>query len=331
MPRKIPRWVWLAAPLAYFLYFYRLGATGLLGPDEPRYASIAREMARSGDWITPRLWGQPWFEKPALLYWFGAAGFRLGLGPEWAPRLAVAVVAVAFLVFYFRVLRREFGEPSACFATLILGTCVGWVGFSQIAVPDLLLTAFFSAAMLLALPWIAKGDERLLPAAAALLGVAVLAKGLVPLVLALPLAMRGGIRSLLRPRVAAPFLVVALPWYLLCYLRNGGEFLKVFFWQQQFDRFTSGALMHLQPWWFYIPVLLGAMLPWTPLAALAGGRREAWRDPRRRFLLAWVLFGLLFFSASANKLPGYILPLLPAAAALAALGLSEAGNARAWL
>ena len=68
MPRKIPRLLWLAVPLAYFLYFYRLDAAGLIGPDEPRYASIGREMARSGDWITPRLWGLPWFEKPALLY-----------------------------------------------------------------------------------------------------------------------------------------------------------------------------------------------------------------------------------------------------------------------
>ena len=67
MPRKIPRVLWIVLPLGYLLYFYDLGATGLLGPDEPRYASIAREMARSGDWITPRLWGQPWFEKPALL------------------------------------------------------------------------------------------------------------------------------------------------------------------------------------------------------------------------------------------------------------------------
>ena len=74
VPRKIPRWLWVVLPLAYLAYFYDLSATGLLGPDEPRYASIAREMARSGDWITPRLWGAPWFEKPALLYWSFAWG-----------------------------------------------------------------------------------------------------------------------------------------------------------------------------------------------------------------------------------------------------------------
>src|ERR1035437_10037575 len=109
MPRKIPPALWVVLPLAYLLYFYHLGATGLLGPDEPRYASIAREMARSGDWITPRLWGQPWFEKPALLYWMTGAAFRLGIGPDLAPRLPAALMAAGFLVFYGWILRREFG------------------------------------------------------------------------------------------------------------------------------------------------------------------------------------------------------------------------------
>jgi 4-amino-4-deoxy-L-arabinose transferase-like glycosyltransferase len=122
MPRKLPHLLWLALPLAYFLYFYHLDAAGLVGPDEPRYASISREMARSGDWVTPRLWGEPWFEKPPLLYWMGAAAFRLGLGPELAPRLPVAVLAVAFLAFFWWFVRREFGQSAAWTATLILGT-----------------------------------------------------------------------------------------------------------------------------------------------------------------------------------------------------------------
>src|SRR5215472_2971624 len=140
--------IWLfAALLIYFLYFFHLTATGMLGPDEPRYAAIGREMARSGDWVTPRLWGQPWFEKPALLYWTTATGFRAGLGAELAPRLPVALAAVLFLVLYAWVLAREFGGRVAALATLILGTCWGWVGYSQIAVTDLLLTATFSTAM----------------------------------------------------------------------------------------------------------------------------------------------------------------------------------------
>jgi 4-amino-4-deoxy-L-arabinose transferase-like glycosyltransferase len=330
--RKIPRLLWLVLPLAFFLYFFRLGGAGLLGPDEPRYAWIGRAMAQTGDWITPRLWGQPWFEKPALLYWMTGAAFRAGLGPDLAPRLPVALLGTAFLAFYWWILRREFGCRPAWFATLILGSSVAWIGFSQTGVPDLPLTATFSAAMLLALPWIAKRDARFLPAASAMLGFAVLAKGLVPLALAAPLALRvRWIRDLLRPRVLLPFLVIALPWYMLCYLRNGPLFLNEFFVRHHLERFTSGALQHTQPWWFYVPRLPALMLPWCPLLLLILQRRSWYAEPRRRFLLIWVLFGLVLFSASANKLPGYVLPLLPALAALAALGLDELADARTWL
>lgn len=372
MARKIPRALRIALPLAFFPCFYGLSAVGLIGPDEPRYASIAREMARSGDWITPRLWGQPWFEKPPLLYWMSGIGFRLGLGPELAPRLPVALMAVAFLIFYWWILNREFGCRAAWFATLILGTCGGWLGFSQVGVTDLPMTATFSAAMLLALPWIATRDSRFLPAASALLGFAVLAKSGVPIVLALPAVWWGrpnagarwpltgsssgqahpNIADLGGPRVQGgprgwprgrpcpplsllvravlPFLVIAVPWHVLCYLRNGRIFPYTLFVQHQFQRFTSGALQHTQPWWYYLPVLIGLLLPWSPLLLLLA-RRRAFRDPRRQFLLAWVLFGLVFFSVAPNKLPGYVLPLLPAAAALMALALEEAAGAGYWL
>jgi len=333
--RKIPLALWLVVPLAFFLYFYHLGAVGLFGPDEPRYASIAREMAHSGDWITPRLWGEPWFEKPALLYWMEGIGFAAGLDTEWAPRLPVALLAAGFLAFYWWILRREFGCRAAWFSTLILGTCVGYWGASQAAVPDLPLTATFSAAMLLALPWVGKREGRFLPAAGALLGLAVLAKGLLPLVLAAPFLWWSRGKSeppggQFRMRAVLLAVAVAAPWYMLCYAANGWPFIEIFFMRHQFGRFTSADLMHEQPWAFYAPVLLGLLAPWTPLIPLAA-RRTALRDPRRQFLLAWVLFGLVFFSLAVNKLPGYVLPLLPAAAALLGAALDEASNARRWL
>lgn len=94
-----------AVGLAGALYLTGLTRMGMVGPDEPRYADVGRAMARSGDWITPRLWGHPWFEKPALLYWMTGAGFRLGLGPELAPRLPVALLSLAFLAFFWWRLR----------------------------------------------------------------------------------------------------------------------------------------------------------------------------------------------------------------------------------
>jgi len=317
--------------MAFLLYFYHLQAVGMLPPDEPRYAAIGREMARSGDWVTPRLWGEPFFEKPALLYWMIGAAFRAGLGPDLSPRLPVALLAVAFLAFYWWILNREFGPRAAWYASLILGTSGGWLACSQVGVTDLPLAATFSAAMLLALPWIARRDTALLPLASALFGFAVLAKSLPALVLAAPLAFRWRwARDFLRLRVFAPFLAVALPWHLVCYFRNGRPFLYTLFVEHQFGRFTSGALLHVQPAWFYLPVLLGLLLPWTPLLVLLA-RPAAYHDSRRLFLLLWLFFGLLFFSASVNKLPAYILPLLPAAAALMAVALDEAGGARTLL
>lgn len=335
MPRKIPRLLWAALPLAYFLYFYGLRTAGMLGPDEPRYASIGRAMAHTGDWITPRLWGHPWFEKPALLYWMTAAGFRLGLGPDLAPRIPVALMSAAFLVFFWWILRREFGCMAAGCATLILGTSVEWLVLSQVGVTDLPLAATFSAAMLLALPWVRTGDTRWLPWAGAFLGLAVLAKGLVPLALAAPLGIavwkrpaRTAVRAIVL--LGVPLLVIAAPWYLLCYRANGSAFLYDFFWVHHFERATSAALMHVEPWWFYGKILLAALVPWTPLIA-AAARPSLYRDRGRLFLLAIVLWGLVFFSLMVNKLPGYLLPLLPATAALFGIALQEMRRAKVLL
>ena len=342
MPRRIPRALWLVLPLAFFLYFYHLAAIGLIGPDEPRYAAVARTMAVSGDWITPHLLGQPWFEKPPLLYWMEAFFFRAGFGPEMAPRLPIALLAAAFLGFFWWILTREFGERCAGFATAILGTSGAWIVSSQIGTTDLPLAATYSAAMLLALPWVRRREPALLPWAAACLGLAVLAKGPVALALACPIAIPWkrpywrelglGIRTLLRPRVVIPFLAVTLPWYALCTRANGWAFLKEFFWIQNVQRFVSSSAVgnHGQPFWYFGPVLLALLLPWTPLLLLAC-RRALYADRGRLFLLIWAALWLVFFSKSANKLPSYILPMVPAAAALLGIALAEARSAAAWL
>jgi 4-amino-4-deoxy-L-arabinose transferase-like glycosyltransferase len=117
---------------------------------------------------------------------------------------------------------------------------------------------------------------------------------------------------------------------LLCYWRNGRAFFDDFILKQHFARITSSSLMHVQPWWFYWRWLPGELLPWTPLLLLLA-RPAAYRDPRRRFLLALVLFGMLVFSIPVNKLPGYVLPLIPAIAALMGVALDEAAGERLLL
>jgi 4-amino-4-deoxy-L-arabinose transferase-like glycosyltransferase len=308
------------------LYLANLTGMGLVSADEPRYAAIGRAMAVSGDWVTPRLWGQPWFEKPALLYWMTACAFRLGLGPDLAPRLPIALLSLAFLVFFWWRLRIEWGARAAWFATAMLATSAGWLAFSHVAVTDLPLAVFFSASLLLSMPWIARGERSMLPAAAACLGIATLAKGLVPLVLFLPVLAIGwrSLRDWIRPGPVLAFGVVALPWYVLCTIRNGSEFPRVFFVQQTFARVGSPELQHVQPVWFYVPVLLLLLYPWFPLLIFPGrGFSLPARDPRIRTLAAVVVFGFIFFSAVLNKLPGYLLPLIPQIFMLMGIGLAR--------
>jgi len=292
------------------LYLFDLTGMGLVSTDEPRYAAIGQAMAQSGDWITPRLWGQPWFEKPALLYWMTAAGFKLGLGPDLAPRLPVALLSVAFLAFFWWRLKIEWDARAASSSTAILATSAGWLAYSHVAVTDLPLAAFFTAAVLLSF-------RRDLTPAAVCLALATLAKGLVPLVLILPVLATCWRRVRLAPVVV--FAVIVLPWYILCALRNP-DFLRVFFVEQTFGRFNSDALQHVQPWWFFFPVALLLLFPWFPLLTFPRG---GWKDPRIQTITAVILFGFIFFSASVNKLPGYLLPLLPSACVLIGLRLSK--------
>jgi 4-amino-4-deoxy-L-arabinose transferase-like glycosyltransferase len=316
-------------PVVFGLYFYNLNGVGLLGPDEPRYVAIGRAMAESGDWVTPKLWGTPWFEKPALLYWLVAIGTKLGLSIELAGRLPVAILCTLFFALFWRVTSREFGGDIATYACLILGTSAGWVAYSQLALTDLPMAAAFTIAMLFFVNWFASEERNALWWAGVAMGVAVLAKGLVPLGLALPVLWfgRGRLRELWRAALAC--FLVAGPWYIACYAANGWRFIDVFIIQHHLGRFTDGALQHTQPFWFYAPVLLVGLLPWTPsLAALADP--DSYIERRTQFLAAWLGFGFLLFSAASNKLPGYLLPLLPAAAILIAVWLSEQRPGSRW-
>jgi len=304
----------------FFLYFFGLTRTGLLGPDEPRYAAIGQAMAQTADWITPRLWGKPWFEKPPLLYWMTGAAFKAGLDRDMAPRLPVALFSVAFLIYFFLALLREFGERAAFFATAILATSAGWLAFSHVAVTDLPMSAAFAAAMLIV---IRTATVRESVSAGVLLGIAVLAKGLVPLALFLPAVwfLRNRLRALLVIFAAAA--VVTLPWYAAVTWINGPAFLQEFFWKHHLERYMTGSLLHERPFWFYAPVLLAGLFPWSPLLLLLFSR-PIYSDRRVRFLAAWFAWGFIFFSVSRNKLPGYLLPLLPALAALIGNALDKA-------
>ncbi len=281
-------------------------------------------MAQSGDIVTPRLDGEPWFEKPPLLYWMIAAGHTVGLRAEWAARLPGALLSVAFLVFFYRSVADEFSAELALTASAILATSAGWIAYSFAALTDLGMSAALAGAMLITLyekrarsGWLAGG----------LLGFAILGKGLVPVVLFAPLFF---VAPGMRLAIAAGALLVAAPWHVWCLSVNGAAFWNDYFWKQHVARFFTPALEHVQPFWYYLPVVLAALFPWTPLAALLA-RPGVYADSRLRLLGAWVLYGLVFFSASRNKLPGYILPLMPALAIVLAAALDAARVKRWWL
>jgi len=294
-------------------------------------------MAHSGDWVTPRLDGSPWFEKPPLLYWMTGAGHKLHLAfpgmDEWAARLPLAIISLAFLWFFHRTLAREFSPRVALAATGILATSAGWVAFSFASVTDLPMSAALGAAMLIgvfgpsAIPSRARQTKVLGIWAGVFLGLAVLAKGFVPLVLIVPVLL---IARRMRLAMIASCVVIAAPWYLLCEWRNGPAFWNEFFWKHHVDRFLHPTLDHPQPFWYYLPILLAGLFPWTPLAGLLFSPK-AYRDERIRFLVFWLLLALVFFSTAENKLPGYVLPLLPALAIALAAALDKTPAAGWWV
>ena len=336
----------LLAPVAFLCFFSGLGSFGLVGPDEPRYASIAREMARSGDWVTPWLNGAPWFEKPPLYYWSAAAGFRLFSSPEVAARAPCGFYALLALLGIVLLARRFYGPDVARAAGFMLPATVAMTGFAHAAATDMPFASCLTLAMLAAAvlllnnhPARARAWEAAFGAA---LGLAILAKGPAALVLAggstaLWAIPTGNFRKawrLCRPTATLVCVGVAVPWYALCAARNP-SFLRVFLLEHNVERFLTNRYQHHQPFWFFVPILLIAAFPWTLLLipAIADGWRElrsaAWRQSPGAFFAAWVLFPFLFFSASQSKLPGYILPAVPPFLLLLARSLVRKANGSA--
>jgi len=336
---QIPLWsIPLILIVLYVCVFSGLGAFGLTGPDEPRYAAIARAMSETHDWITPRLWGTPWFEKPVLYYWAAGIAMRIfGVG-EFAARLPSALAALLAVFAVTWTALRSYGAGAAWYASLLLPTSVAIIGFSRAASPDMLFAGLLTAAMAIAYEMLQRPrpGPLLQIAFGIFLGAAVLAKGPAAVILAGGATLAWAVLSrqwhaplrFLHPLIIGVFCVTALPWYVLCALRNP-SFLHVFIWQHNFERYLTPVFEHRQPFWFFVPVFLVGTLPWLPL--LFTGLGEAIRkksfathlDSPALFILCWSLFTLFFFSLSQSKLPGYVLPAFPPAIVLVAAHLAR--------
>src|SRR2546427_1079273 len=143
-------WALLIFATLYVCYFRHLGAIGFVGPDEPRYAWVAREMVETGDWVTPRLYGKPWFEKPVLYYWGAALSFKLFGATEAAARLPSAVSALLATLALAWLAWRLYGAETARWLLLLLPTTVGMIGFSRAAATDMPFSGMFTIAMVCA-------------------------------------------------------------------------------------------------------------------------------------------------------------------------------------
>ena len=325
--------------------FSGLAAVGLLGPDEPRYAWIARAMAHNGNWITPLLYGAPWFEKPILYYWTAALGFKLVPSPEWAARLPSAFAALVAALATAWLGWKRYGERTGWAILLIFPTCVAVIAFARAAAPDMLFTASLALALVCAASALEKhglflaagknarntplgsgapSDKSALIFLGVSLGFATLAKGPAALILSGGSVLLWAIATrhvkeamrLLHPLAILSFCIIALPWYILCAYFNP-SFFRTFILQHNFQRYLTPVFQHRQPFWFFGPIALLGLLPWTALliGATLDGRRifrdGSWRKSFGFFIACWAAFPLIFFSFSQSKLPEYILPIFP--------------------
>jgi len=319
------------ATVAACAFFVGLGDLALLGPDEPRYAEVAREMFASGDYISPRLCGCLWFEKPVLLYWLGSAAYHVFGVNEFAARLPSALAALTTMLLLFRALRLIVSVRLAASAAVVFATSGIVIGYARSATPDMLLAASMSVALLSLFRWTrASGRKRLAHVAlfASAAGLAMLAKGLVALILigAIVVAFltATGLWRTIWPREWSLALVigsaVASLWYAPVVARHGWGFIEEFFVKHHIERYTTNVYGHPQPVYFYLFVAAAGVLPWSFFLVPAATRLRTLR-PRTTakdalLLLAWIWLAVptLFFSFSVSKLPGYLLPVFPALA-----------------
>lgn len=344
------------------LYFFALGLP-LLGPDEPRYAQVAREMFLRSDWVTPTLGGANWFEKPALLYWLQIAAYKIFGVTEFAARAGSALFGLGTILSLWILgrasenkwrmaeTRPASADQNLGFAdilALIAASSLGLLAFSRGASFDIILTFPLTASLAAFFVFDQSKEKTFVSCYLPLfafyffIGVAMLAKGLVGIVFPAAIVAFYFVLSRILPNKTFVFslfwgiavsLLVASSWYLPMYLTHGWTFIDEFFVQHHFQRYTSNKYQHPQPFPFFFWVLPLMTLPWLPffLAAVwdllksrisnfkpQTSKLETQNSPLLTFAVAWLLVPLVFFSFSGSKLPGYILPALPAALILTA-------------
>ncbi|MEO6352622.1 MAG: glycosyltransferase family 39 protein [Burkholderiaceae bacterium] len=339
--------VWALLLIFTLCWFYALDLRTLVPTDEGRYAEMAREMVASGDWITTRLNGIKYFEKPPLQTWMNALTFEL-FGPgEWQARFWTGLCGFLGILLIYQAGCRVFSKRVGFLAALVLGSSFLWAALGHINTLDMGLSGMMTLALCSLL--IAQRDgagvrERRNWMLACWVGMAlaVLSKGLIGLVLpgavlviySLVANDIGIWKRLHLGKGLLLFFAITTPWFVLVSIRNP-EFPQFFFIHEHFQRFTSEVHHRAGRWYYFIPLLLLGIAPW--LGILLQSLLDSWCAQStstfkpKRMLLVWAVFIFVFFSVSGSKLPSYILPIFPALALLIAAYWDTAGRKHGML
>lgn len=333
--------VYLLVLLTALTFFAGLGRPAISDSDEAFYAEAGREMVETGDWLTPHFNYEYRFQKPILFYWVVAASYAAAGVTEGAARFGSALAGLGIVLITFACGRRWYDDRVGLLAGVIVATSFGAVSAARLSLPDLPLAFFITLTTWAA--FVALFDRQrkarswwLVSALGAAFGF--LTKGplalLIPaLVLAGPVVLERGwrrvhVRHLLL--AAALFLVVAAPWYVAMTQVHGVAYLRGFFIGDNIERFATTAFNPHRSVLFYVPIVLGGMLPWSPFFALGVMplstliRRRQWPSRPDVRVLSWALLPFLLFTASVGKQPRYILPMLAPLGLLLAIGIRRA-------
>ncbi len=339
-PPSVRKDLLLLGLLCLGLFGFRLGSSYLPFPDESRYAEIPREMVATGDWVTPRLNGVNYFEKPPLVYWLVAASQQTFGYSEWAVRAVPAFFALAGVLLAYAAARQLHGRQAGLAAGLVLATTLLYFAMARVLLLDMAVSVLMSAVLFCFILGVREpaGSRRrwLFYGLYASMALATLTKGLIGFLVTgavmfvwlLLFNQWHRLRPLYLPTGAILFLALAVPWHVLAALRNE-TWAHRYFVYEHWERFTSPAAGRAGPWWYFFPVMIAGLFPWTGFLwpALRDALRGGWAARREKadtwFLVTWAAFIFLFFSKSHSKLPPYILPIFPPLAVLIGIWLAR--------
>lgn len=318
------------------LFFFMIGGRPLSAPDEGRYTEIAREMVATGDYVTPRLNGVKYFEKPPLMYWMTALSLKIAGVKEGAMRFWPAFLGLLGCLGVYAVGASLYGRAHGRWAALILGTSVLFYAHTRLLILDMAVSMWMSFALLsflMATRSVARPQSLYLGGFFVSMALALLSKGLIGIVLpgcviliwALMTRDMTPVKLAFNPKGIALFALIALPWHVMAALRNP-EFLHFYFIHEHFERYLTTVHGRYQPFWFFVPILAIGWMPWTVFLvapfkdALCQAKifftkkTEEEFSPHAKenlFFLIWAVFIFLFFSVSSSKLIPYILCIFP--------------------